>query len=503
MPVLRVKSGTDKGKIYEIADDSFLLGRDRSGAVQILDQGVSRKHAEIFRIGELFFIRDLESRNGTFVNSEKVSEVVLRFGDQIQIGNSVLVFEDRFASLEDSQEILRGEEKALAAPLPSSTLNLRPADTLMKTPNTPPEDTPESRRLSALLGISHLIGSERNLSKILAQSLAQLGKVVDADNGFIFSIKGGKNGDSEFKLLARYDRNDTFQKEQVSRSIISDCLEKNRAVLTADAGTDSRYHVMASVVLKQIRSVICVPITGMGKIIGVLYLSNSQRADAFKSEDLELASAVAVQLGLTIQLLQLIHRSELIFRNSIRTLVTAIEMRDPFHRGRAERLAAMCLAIAKELNMSTHDCRNAWLAGMLYDIGSIPLSDRDREAHFTVDTRKNHYAKELLKEMPGLDEILPAIVEQKERWDGSGSPEGKKGDGLHPLAQILGLAYQLDELLQSGGSGGKPLPEKEVLMKILEMADKQFKRDNVNALLIAYRKGKLFAPEAAFFEVPN
>ena len=102
MVVLRVKAGSEKGKVYEVANENVVMGRDRAGAVQILDQGVSRKHAEIFQIGELYFIRDLESRNGTFVNADKITEVVLRFGDQIQIGNTTLVFEDRLARLREA-----------------------------------------------------------------------------------------------------------------------------------------------------------------------------------------------------------------------------------------------------------------------------------------------------------------------------------------------------------------------------------------------------------------
>lgn len=515
MAVLRVKAGAEKGKIYELAEDNILLGRDRSGTIQVLDQGASRQHAEVFQIGELFFIRDLESRNGTYVNSEKVKEVVLRFGDQIQIGSTVLVFEDQMARFQDSAMIMIDDAAGAKAPKPSSTLQMRLTETLGGAPSVEDKkETAESRRLSALLAIANTIGSERNLSKIITQAAAQLGKVMDADNVFIFHVtpksSGNEQGDeiTDFELLGRYDRSDELQSEGVSKTIIRDCLDSGHAVLTSDAGLDSRYNAMASVVMQRIRSVICVPITGLGRNIGVVYVSNSQRSEAFNSEDLEVASAVAVQLGTTIQLLQLIHQSEKIFRNSIRTVVAATEMRDPFSKGRAERLAAVSLAIAKELGWSTHDCRNAWLAGMLHDIGSIPLSDRDREAQFTLDTRRNHYASELLKEMPGLEEVLPAITQQKERWDGTGGPEGLKGEDIHPIAQVLGLAYAFDELLHDPEAAvakpGTPKPsEKEVLMKVMQSAGKAFKADLVKALMMAYRKGKLFNEEAHFFEIPG
>ena len=49
MAILRVKSGPNKGKAYEIREENVVLGRDAAGGVQIMDQGVSRQHAEIFR----------------------------------------------------------------------------------------------------------------------------------------------------------------------------------------------------------------------------------------------------------------------------------------------------------------------------------------------------------------------------------------------------------------------------------------------------------------------
>ena len=103
MPSLVVKNGPNKGVVYEITEEALNIGRDDGEAVQIFDQGVSRHHAEIFRIGEMFFIRDLGSRNGTFVNEEKVTEELLRVGDEVKIGTTILVFEDRLAAEEGGE----------------------------------------------------------------------------------------------------------------------------------------------------------------------------------------------------------------------------------------------------------------------------------------------------------------------------------------------------------------------------------------------------------------
>jgi len=503
MTVLRVKAGASAGKMFDLTTDTIVLGRDVGDApkkIQVLDQGVSRKHAEIFRIGEMYFIRDLESRNGTYVNDESITEVVLRIGDLIRIGNTVMVFEDRGSRLRDSRKVMV-EASTPQPPSPSVTIQMPLTKT--KAPGARPADSSrESRNLDALVAISHIISEEKDLSRILSRAAELIGTSMEADNVFIFSLKTVGANDSDFEILARFDRTPEFEEAGASRSIIRDCLEYNRSVLTSDAGLDSRFNAMASVVMRQIKSVICVPITSLGKNLGVLYISNSRKAEAFNADDLMLASAVGVELGITMQLLRMVYNSDQFFRNSIRTLVTAIEMREPVKKGSAERVATYCMAMAKELGWDTPGIRNAWLAGMLHDIGSIPLTEQDRDAKFLAETKKNFYAKELLKEIPGMEEVLPAVLGQKERCDGSGSPEGKKGDEIPPLARVLGLACEFDELLIRGSPGGKELPVKEALLKVKDSADRIFDRATVNSLLIAYRNGRLFNQEAGFFETP-
>ncbi len=509
MAVLRVKSGSNAGKMYEISSETVVIGRepgDGLRAIQVQDQGVSRKHAEVFRIGEMYFIRDLESRNGTFVNDDAISEVVLRIGDQIRLGNSVLVFEDRVTQLRDSRKVLVDDGTAgKPATPPSATIQLQITKTSTMRGDRPPAGpapSRENRNLEALIGISHIIAEEKDLSRILARVAEMVGTSLDADNAFIFTPSASKKDDDDLQILARWDRSPEVEEAGVSRTIIHDCLEHNRSVLTSDAGLDSRFHAMASVVMRRIKSVICVPIASLGKMLGVLYIANGRRAEAFNADDLLLASAVGVELGIAMQLLRMVHGSDQFFRNSVKTLVSAIEMRDPASKGSAERVATSCMAMAKELGWDTHGIRNAWLAGMLHNIGDIPLSEQDRAAKFLAETKKNFYARELLKTISGMDEVLPAILGQRERWDGSGTPEGKRGEDIPALARILGLACEFDDLLLRGGPGGKELPVKEALLKVKDCADRLFDRATVNALLIAYRNGKLFNQEEGFFEAP-
>src|SRR5579864_379159 len=106
MPQIRVKTGPQKGKLIPISGPQpLVIGREPSCSLQIVDRGVSREHAQIFRVGELVFIRDLGSRNGSFVNEEKIQEELLREGDTVRVGNTQLVFESRRVAQEEGRDL--------------------------------------------------------------------------------------------------------------------------------------------------------------------------------------------------------------------------------------------------------------------------------------------------------------------------------------------------------------------------------------------------------------
>jgi pSer/pThr/pTyr-binding forkhead associated (FHA) protein len=80
--------------VFEIKDGVVTLGRSRRCSLSFPhDENQSREHAEIRRISEdQYVLKDLESKNGTFVNDVLVSTRILRHGDRIRIGNAVLTF---------------------------------------------------------------------------------------------------------------------------------------------------------------------------------------------------------------------------------------------------------------------------------------------------------------------------------------------------------------------------------------------------------------------------
>ena len=82
---------------WEVGEEPVLVGRKGHAQVSIEDEGVSRRHFVISRDGEDYVIRDLNSRNGTWVEGRRVSAEKLRHNDCIQAGRTLFRFAERSA----------------------------------------------------------------------------------------------------------------------------------------------------------------------------------------------------------------------------------------------------------------------------------------------------------------------------------------------------------------------------------------------------------------------
>ena len=106
MGTILIVAGRDRGSYYPLAEAATVIGRDESCDIQIVDEMISRRHTQVTRREEQdvvrFFISDMESANGVFVNGRQVSEEVeLNDGDTIKIGESKLFFSTkRFRDLD-------------------------------------------------------------------------------------------------------------------------------------------------------------------------------------------------------------------------------------------------------------------------------------------------------------------------------------------------------------------------------------------------------------------
>ena len=99
---LIVLAGSSVGEMYKITTESTVIGRGQQADIQVIDEGISRRHAEIKHEGDHIVIRDLGSTNGTYCNGDRIAEHQLSDGDKIQVGSTTILKFTFHDSLDES-----------------------------------------------------------------------------------------------------------------------------------------------------------------------------------------------------------------------------------------------------------------------------------------------------------------------------------------------------------------------------------------------------------------
>ena len=266
------------------------VGRDSSNGLAISDPSLSRRHCILSRNGTEYKIRDLDSRNGTFVNGTAVKESPLRHGDQISIGDSVFIFLLR----EDAEEPA-GNGVEFEEGLTHATAQLRPQDVLYLQPDRVLKESPSSSRveqnLNALLKISRVVHAIRDLEQLQAQILDLIFEMAPAERGAIL-LDG--TGVGQFgSVFARHRLPATAQPVRISRTITRQVIEQGLAVLGADVAGSGGLNGVDSIVSASVRSLLCVPLTLFQKVTGCIYLDTSNPSARFDNGHLQLVAAIA------------------------------------------------------------------------------------------------------------------------------------------------------------------------------------------------------------------
>jgi pSer/pThr/pTyr-binding forkhead associated (FHA) protein len=91
--LLTVTKGADKGKSAKVEDTPFIIGRDEDVDFPISDEAVSRTHSIIIYENGKLYIRDMDSKNGTYLNGRRITKEELKNGDILRIGDTTIKVE--------------------------------------------------------------------------------------------------------------------------------------------------------------------------------------------------------------------------------------------------------------------------------------------------------------------------------------------------------------------------------------------------------------------------
>jgi len=301
----RLLGRLQQNQIAEIAIGLRLtLGRHTQNDIQLIDREVSKFHALIERCGSAFFLRDLKSSNGSFVNGHKVSSVQLEDGDEIVLGNSWFIFcAGEMSALQHAGVTVVGAGSAQS----SVVAEIETRENVLFRPLEQHDDLQTLKQDYEKLRIANefhrLVGMEPDFDSLLQKILQAAFQLLSADNAVLFLL------DAEHKLRPRA----VYQKEGdkevvVSQTLLERVVKTRQAVLTADAVLDSRFSASDSIVAQGIRSAMAVPLLSKGELKGVFFCDTRERINAFSEKDLQLLSSIAWQAAVSLENAELMEK---------------------------------------------------------------------------------------------------------------------------------------------------------------------------------------------------
>lgn len=152
--------------------------------------------------------------------------------------------------------------------------------------------------------------------------------------------------------------------------------------------------------------------------------------------------------------------------NSIRTLIQVINVKDSYTYGHSERVVEYCLSLGAAVGLSGNDLLELSYAAYLHDIGKVEISRAllNKKGALMADEMtilQQHpvWGAEIVKPIPFLHSLAPAILHHHENYDGSGYPDGLAGDDIPVAARIIRIANSYDAMTTEKPYGEVKTPE--------------------------------------------
>lgn len=290
-PTLQIMSGDQAGTEISLTQATVRLGRHPTCEVLIDMNAVSRFHAQLVRENGQYYIEDLNSRNGTFVNGAKIEgKTLLSDNDRVKICDMLLAY--------------RVSAGAGAPPPPPAPPEDDHASTILKTidasqsPDAMMKVRPEAK-LRAVLDISQAIGQSLDQNAIFEKILDSLFRIFpQADRAMLILAEDQE----QLRIKSLKLRRPSDETVRFSRTIVRQAMSEKKAILSADAASDERFSMSQSIADFRIRSVMCVPLLAQDQdAMGVIQIDTQSYHQKFEEEDLQILTSVAAQAAVSIE----------------------------------------------------------------------------------------------------------------------------------------------------------------------------------------------------------
>jgi transcriptional regulator with GAF, ATPase, and Fis domain len=324
---LVIREGSKWTDVFRLVDgESVTIGRAPTNAIVVKDERCSRNHAEVFLSQGQWTLRDLDSRNGTLVDGQRIQvDYLLQPGDIVRIGNSHLAFvHDLSQAFPDSHSVLRtvqsvdqeaevdpteaaaDSESVLETHEPTTITHRRGQSRFLEPPEEEDVDVslPKVGRAAAnLCRIAFELAKAPDVISLANVALDGLfeGTQVDAGAVLLQARKptAKQMADNLEVIASRSDSPHRYHR--VSQFLSSTVMRDGQAVLARNVMDDSQLGSRDSKGDILATSVICAPIRRDGKVLGVIHLYSTDTARPTDPDDLEFTLAVADTVAVALE----------------------------------------------------------------------------------------------------------------------------------------------------------------------------------------------------------
>jgi len=288
MTKLYILKGPCEGQSFDLKDDETYIGRSPDNDIQIKDKSVSRNHLKLIRKEDEYFIRDLKSTNGTFVDGEKISsgiEFEVSEGIPITVGKSVICLGEE--CLEDIQAVQDSGDLAKKPPVKGKEdVKTRPL-TFQK-------------NMELMYNVCHVLMEPLDINEILGKILDHILDLFKrTDRGVIILIDHETK--SILKEISRVKGGGRETGKWYSMDVVNKVIEDGKPVIISDVYLEDRDGLSGTLEIMKIGSVMCVPLISKSQLWGVIYVDSVDKAYGFREEDRDLLSALSSPIALAIE----------------------------------------------------------------------------------------------------------------------------------------------------------------------------------------------------------
>ena len=285
---LYTMDGSDEGQSFDLNADTIYVGRSAVNQVQIKDKFVSRKHLMILRKGNKYFIKDLKSKNGTFVNGEAISP-----GVELQVGEGVPIVL--------GMSVLCLGKACLDSVLPFlDSIDLSREITESETVVVRDRPMTSQKNMELIHKVSDVLMKSTDINEILHKILDYILDLLKrVDRGVIILIHPETKEVSEVIPKSREPGDRTHK--SYSRTIVERVIRESQPIMMLDTLSEDEVDRSESMEMMRVRSVMCVPLISKSKIRGVIYVDSVKRPHGFRNDDLSLLTALSSSAAIAIE----------------------------------------------------------------------------------------------------------------------------------------------------------------------------------------------------------